>query len=201
MKLEEQPASRQFELKLYNQRCQAGVTPHCNLCRNIARRRFPFTLEAEVGLFRVSPRECRVCSAICDGLTGLQSSLQAPWNHMNFRFNACSETPRFYASEVIPQDGACRSKKFQLFTELGESRLAFGCMADTGWFLAKSERSRAGEPRACHWCRKEHCERVEFKPMLRSHTALDFGVRQTPSMCLFIRLHHTTNPPSRPAAE
>ncbi|KAK4225872.1 heterokaryon incompatibility protein-domain-containing protein [Podospora fimiseda] len=38
---------------------------------------------------------------------------------MEIRFNACSDTSRFYASELIPSDGACRSK-FQLFTELGQ---------------------------------------------------------------------------------
>ncbi|KAK7422445.1 hypothetical protein QQZ08_009497 [Neonectria magnoliae] len=120
MKLEEDPASAQFELRLYDQRCEAGIVQRCHLCRNIARRRFPFTLTAEVGLFRDSSQECSVCAAVCDSLTGLQSSLQARWNSMGFRFNACSETPRFFASEVTPKDGAYQSTHFQIFTELSQ---------------------------------------------------------------------------------
>ncbi|KAF4468838.1 hypothetical protein FALBO_4249 [Fusarium albosuccineum] len=90
------------------------------ICRNIARRRFPFTLTAEVDLLRASSQECSVCAAVCDSLTGLQSNLEARWNSIQFRFNACSKTPRFFASEVIPKDGTYQSTQFQIYTELSQ---------------------------------------------------------------------------------
>ncbi|RTE68882.1 hypothetical protein BHE90_016739 [Fusarium euwallaceae] len=104
-KLDEDPASRQFELRLYDQRCEAGVVQRCNLCRNIARRRWPFTLRTDVDLFQASARECSVCAA---------------WRTMDFRFNACSRTPRFFASEMTLREKH-EYKEFQIFTELGQS--------------------------------------------------------------------------------
>ncbi|KAJ3466643.1 hypothetical protein MRS44_004207 [Fusarium solani] len=119
MKLEEDPASQQYELKLYDQRCEAGVVQHCNLCRNITRRRFPYTLNAEDSLFQASARECTVCAAVCDTLTGIRSSFQEQWSSLDFRFNACSKTPRFFASEVTLND-TYRYTQFQIFTELSQ---------------------------------------------------------------------------------
>ncbi|KAI8722699.1 HET domain-containing protein [Fusarium sp. LHS14.1] len=79
MKLEEDPASQQYDLKLYDQRWEAGV---------------------------------KIASS---------SSLleNAAWNSLDFRFNACSKTPRFYASEVTLKE-TYRYTQFQIFTELSQ---------------------------------------------------------------------------------
>ncbi|KAI8680665.1 hypothetical protein LRP88_04550 [Fusarium phalaenopsidis] len=119
MKLEEDPASQQYELRLYGQQCEAGLVQRCNLCRSIARRRFPYMLNAEVSHFQASARECSVCAAVCDSLIGLQSSLKTGWNTIDLRFNASSKSSRFFASEVTPKDNTYQS--FQIFTELSES--------------------------------------------------------------------------------
>ncbi|RSL56405.1 hypothetical protein CEP54_008832 [Fusarium duplospermum] len=119
-KLEENPASEQYELKLYDQRCEAGVVQRCNLCRNIARRRFPHTLRTEDSLFQASAPKCSVCAAVCDSLTGIRSSLYPQWNSLDFRFNACRKTPRFFGSDMTLHD-KYEYKQLQIFTELGQS--------------------------------------------------------------------------------
>jgi hypothetical protein len=117
--MEKEPEPRQFELKLYNKRCSTGHIKRCDLCHDIAQKRFPFTLIAEISRFETSSAQCTTCAAIYESVKGHQPSVQASWNSIEIRFNACADGSRFYASEIMPKDGACESK-FQLFTDLGE---------------------------------------------------------------------------------